>query len=136
MLTRTGIAILLAATIAANASAQNAVAGAGAPTWGSSTRLVQELKIGQLEGAEQYTFGSVDGIAVGLDGAMFVYDGKVPIIRMYDATGKFVRNVGRAGEGPGEYRDVLGIETMADGRIAIWDPRNNRITLFDGKGEY
>src|SRR5688500_6470978 len=109
MQTRT-VSFLIAVMAASNASAQNAVAGAGAPTWGTSTRLVQELRIGQLEGAEQYTFGSVDGIAVGLDGAMFVYDGKVPIIRLYDATGKFVRNVGRAGEGPGEYRDVLGIE--------------------------
>jgi hypothetical protein len=132
MMHRSGILILVAALPTAHATAQSTP-----PAWGANLRVVQELKIGQLEGAEQYTFGNIDDIAVGLDGSIFVLDGgRQPFIRMYDPNGKFVRLVGRQGEGPGEYRQPIAIKAMADGRIAAWDPRVRRVTVYDGKGEY
>ena len=97
-------------------------------------RLISELRIGELEGAEEYTFGAIEGSAVGLDGSIFIADRQGPILRMYNASGRFVRVVGRQGGGPGEYNTIAGIATTRDGRIAIWDPRNGRITVYDRTG--
>lgn len=94
----------------------------------------EEIRIGQLEGENEYVFGAINQIAVGKDGAIFVSDRQVPIIRMYDKNGEFMRNVGREGSGPGEYLRIGGMRTFPDGRLAIWDARTMRITVFDEGG--
>jgi len=107
------------------------------PVWGEPVRLVEEVRIGMLEGPDEYMFGAVSYVTVRpSDGAIFVFDEQVPILRRYDTSGEFVRNIGRDGEGPGEYRDILGMETLRDGRLAVWDIRNARITVYDTSGAY
>jgi hypothetical protein len=104
--------------------------------WGANVRLVEEVRIGALEGADEYLFGRIVGVASGHNGAIYVADGEVPIIRMYDARGKFIRNLGRSGGGPGEYRAIGGIRTLRDGHLALWDNRSQRITVYNPNGEY
>jgi hypothetical protein len=82
----------------------------------------------------EYEFGNVDAVAVGRDGTIWVAD-RVPIIRIYDAQGRFVRNVGRKGAGPGEYEAIGGMRALPDGRVALWDNRNQRITVFTPTGD-
>src|SRR5262245_8899253 len=82
------------------------VRSSGPGAWGGSLRLVEELRIGQMEGAEAYTFGFVLELAVGKDGAIFVGEGRPTQLRMYDASGRFVRKIGGVGEGPGEFRQI------------------------------
>ncbi len=130
------VALICAVGPAARAQQVQTVRSTSAPAWGTGLRLVEEVRIGALDGAEEYMFGSVDGVAVGREGAIFVADGRVPIIRMYDARGKFVRNVGGKGAGPGEYEAIGGIRALADGRISIWDNRTGRITIYTPAGEF
>src|SRR5687768_5222997 len=104
--------------------------------WGNRLRLVEEVRIGKLDGSDEYLFGSIEGVAVGRDGMIHVADGQVPIIRSYDAQGRFVRNIGGKGQGPGEFGNIGGMKTLPDGRIVLWDNRNQRITLYSGGGEY
>jgi len=59
------------------------------PAWGASVRLVQELRIGLVDGDEAYLFGRIRNVAVGKDGAVIVADDKTPVWRMYDANGRF-----------------------------------------------
>lgn len=106
------------------------------PIWGHEPQLVEDLRIGMLEGTDEYVFGFITALAVGLDGSIFVYDAQVPVIRQYDPTGRYVRDVGREGQGPGEYRRVMGMHVMHDGRLATWDPGNTRLTMFDSAGAY
>jgi hypothetical protein len=47
----------------------------------------------------------------------------------------FLRNIGRQGEGPGEYGSPDGIGVLPDGRILVRDPPNSRISLFAITGE-
>lgn len=75
-------------------------------------------------------------MAVGKNGKIFVADWQVPVIRMYDADGNFLRNVGREGEGPGEYLSLGGMKTFPDGRLAIWDQRNLRVSVFNEYGDF
>ena len=107
----------------------------GPGLWGVVS-LTEEVVIGSLDGAEEYTFGLIRSTALGLDGTIFVNDVQVPVIRRYDSSGRYLGPVGREGQGPGEYGQVLGTKILPDGRLAAWDPRNIRVTLFTPDGEY
>ncbi|HEX6313207.1 MAG TPA: 6-bladed beta-propeller, partial [Gemmatimonadaceae bacterium] len=97
--------------------------------------LVEELSIGVEDGAEEYVLGEIADIALGRDGSIYAFDRQVPVIRQYDAQGKFVRSIGRRGEGPGEYRSVSGLAVAADGRLLVWDTGNWRINVYSSSGE-
>ena len=101
---------------------------------GEDVRLVEDLRIGVLEGEPVYMFGYVSDLAVGRDGSIYVVEGTGPEIRQYDRQGRFVRQIGEQGQGPGEYGGIQGIEILPDGRLAIWDIGNRRITVYSAEG--
>lgn len=120
----------------AAAQAPTIIRSTNAPVWGSVPKLVRELRIGVLDGDEEYMFGRIADVAVGKAGQIIVAeDGQKPLIRQYDASGKFERKIGGFGEGPGEYRSIGGIRTFADGRLAVWDNRIRRLTTFTADGQ-
>ena len=105
--------------------------------WESDARLVSEVSIGVLDGDPQYQFGNIRAIAVGADGRMYVLDGHGPVIRVYDPDGTWLQNVGREGEGPGEYkRPDSGLVMRPDGNLLLRDPGNGRISIYDSDGVY
>lgn len=84
--------------------------------WGGTAELVEELRIGVVEGDPEYMFGGITGIAA-------------------DADGVHVRDVGGEGQGPGEYlRVLLGMTVRIDGRLQIYDPYNERLSLYERDG--
>jgi hypothetical protein len=97
---------------------------------------VEELRIGQMEGDEEYVFGSVNYISVGQNDQIYVSDWQVPVIRIYDSQGKFISNVGREGRGPGEYIRVQGIKPIYSNKLAVWDVGNQRISIYAEDGAY
>ena len=98
--------------------------------------LVEDLRIGSLGGADEYTFSEINSIAVGESGAIYVGDTHPASIRLFSPDGGFVRRIGREGEGPGEFRSLAGISVLPDGRLAAWDRRNRRITAYQADGEH
>src|SRR5262245_54502295 len=125
-------ALLFAAGNARPAQAQEVrtIRSTEPPAWGTTVRLVPEVRVGEVDGDEKYLFGRIRNVAIGKDNALIVADDKTPILRMYDAKGKFVRDIGRSGEGPGEYRSMGGVRTLPDGRILLWDNRIQRLTYY------
>ncbi len=109
---------------------------AGEALWGDSSTLVEEMRVGGLEGDEAHTFGYVDALAPAPDGSVYVADGQIPLIRHYDVNGTYLGDIGRAGEGPGEYGSVVAMVVEPDGRLRIWDARNQRITTYTPDGAY
>jgi hypothetical protein len=105
--------------------------------WGAPRRLVPELRIGGMEGGDDYLFGQLNALAVDSAGRIYALDGQVPALRVYGADGRYVRTIGRAGEGPGEYTqpDPNGLAVLPDGRILLHDPGNARITVYSPEGE-
>ena len=97
--------------------------------------LVEELSIGVADGAEEYMLGEIADIALGRDGSIYALDRQVPAVRHYDAQGKFIRNIGRSGAGPGEFRSVSGIAVTRDGRLLLWDTGNWRINVYSATGD-
>lgn len=104
--------------------------------WGDTLRAVEELRIGSVQGDSASTFGLVTDLAVADDGTIWVIDYQVPVIRRYDRLGTFMGDVGREGEGPGEYRRPIELEFADTGRMALWDFGNRRITVYEPDGTF
>lgn len=92
--------------------------------------LVEEVRIGGLDGDIEYTFGRVGAVAPSPDGTVFIADVQGPIIRHYDAEGRHLGDVGRAGQGPGEYSSVVGMAVAPTGELVVYDVSNARISWF------
>jgi hypothetical protein len=69
-------------------------------------------------------------------GRIWVYDGQVEELRVFDAGGSHVRTIGRRGGGPGEFAQAVRIDLAPDGNVWVMDPSNNRISVFDTAGNY
>ena len=74
--------------------------------WGDTTTLVEEVRIGTLEGADEYILGDPRSIAVGEEGRIYLLDRQVPVVRAYSSDGTYLFDAGREGGGPGEYENV------------------------------
>ena len=108
---------------------------AGSPIHTGVARLVEEISIGALDGAEEYLFGDISEVAIGADGSIYVFDRQVPALRKYDVRGKYVRTLGSKGQGPGEYLKGGGLAVHPDGRVMLWDSGTWRINVYSPAGE-
>lgn len=103
---------------------------------GCESELVEEVRIGSLDGPDEDVFSHINSVAVGESGSTYVADIDLVSIREFSADGRFLREIGRPGEGPGEILSITGISVLPDGRLATWDRRNRRITIYGADGEY
>jgi hypothetical protein len=101
---------------------------------GGLTNLEPEITVGLLEGQEEYLIGEPQSIAVDSKGVIYLLDAHGPVIRAYGPDGVHIRDIGRDGEGPGEYSSPDGIAVLGNGRLLVRDPPNARITVFDSLG--
>ncbi|MEX1181808.1 MAG: hypothetical protein WEF86_01135 [Gemmatimonadota bacterium] len=97
---------------------------------GDAIAITEELRIGGLDGAEEYTFGRVSTLAPGPDGSVFVADAQIAAVRRYDAQGRHQVTIGRRGEGPGEFQSIDGLAVLDDGRMIAWDGGLRRLSIF------
>ena len=104
--------------------------------WGDTTTLVEEVRIGTLEGADEYIIGDPRSIAVGEGGTIYVLDRQVPVVRAYSPDGTHLFDAGREGGGPGEYERPDAMAVLPDGRIIVRDPGASRIAVFSPDGEF
>jgi DNA-binding beta-propeller fold protein YncE len=57
-------------------------------------------------------------------------------ISVFDRNGKFLRNIGKAGMGPGEFRTPHAIEFDSRGRLIVADRHNHRIQILTKDGKF
>lgn len=92
------------------------------------------LSIGLLDGPDEFLFGDIESVGRDRLGNVVVADVQALEIRVFDPEGGYLRSVGREGEGPGEFLNLTGAWTLADGGIVTVDYRLDRITRFDAAG--
>jgi len=107
----------------------------GGSVWGGTARLVEEASIGVVDGEDVYILGEVEGIAVGHD-LIYVLDTQIPTVRVYDFQGRYIRDIGRKGDGPGEFQEPESIALHPhDGRLFVRDGGGGRINVYSSDGE-
>jgi hypothetical protein len=92
------------------------------------------VAIGVEEGEPEYEFAGVTGVRRMANGMVVVANTKPLELRVFDAKGKFVRRIGRSGNGPGELRgDVRLLPAGGDSVVAFVSGRlRNVIYRLDG----
>lgn len=94
-------------------------------------RIVEELRIGRMDGESPDAFGQVVAIGVSPSGAIHVVDGLSQEIRVFDSEGRYERTIGRKGAGPGELQNAYGLAWDARGHLWVTDYGNSRYVVFD-----
>lgn len=97
------------------------------PTW----TLVEELRVGSMDGAGPDAFAYLKGLVVLEDGGFAVLDSQAQELRLFDSDGTHVATHGRKGQGPGEFVDANGLMLGPNGRLWVPDARNGRVSVFD-----
>lgn len=69
------------------------------------------------------------------DETVLVADGGPRMLRL-DRDGNMLDGVGRAGDGPGEYRAVAWVREQSTGALAVYDPVVGRLSWYGVNGEY
>lgn len=131
---RSGLALAAVVVAFGRAVSAQTISGDGPPVWGANPRLVEEMRIGGIDVSSEAEFGYVAGIVVAEDGVIWVADGQVHRVLRFGPDGSFLDQVGREGQGPGEFRRITGIDGFPDGRVAVLDPGNARVSIFSPHG--
>jgi len=100
----------------------------------------------RMDGPPAWRFESLpraaDAELLGVVGATFLADGGLVLthrskqeLLVLDASGRFVRSIGRAGDGPGEFRTIATPWTVDGARLSMYDGRHRRVTVLSMQGD-
>lgn len=108
-----------------------------APLHGQGTyRTFEKVQtIGSVDGAPEYTFGTLADAAFSPDGSILALDAGNSLVRVYDRTGRYLRSLGRSGAGPGELQYPTKL-IVAHDRIRVLDPAQSRYVEFRSDGTH
>jgi hypothetical protein len=99
-------------------------------------RTTPVFAVGTAEGAEWEMFTRVEQVAFDRADNLYVLDGGGARVLVFDRAGRFVRQVGRKGGGPGELQAPAGMALLADGTLAVSDLAKRSYSLFAADGKY
>jgi hypothetical protein len=125
-------------TVDTLASGQIVVTNPATPSWapGTEWRVVEELRIGRIDGDGPDLFGRITSLAVDRGGRIWVLEGQAQELRVFSAAGEYLRTVGRRGGGPGEFNRAVRLDLAPDGNLWVMDPMNGRLSVIDTAGRY
>lgn len=81
-----------------------------------------------LDNAEQAVFDRADNL--------YVLDRGNARVLVFDRAGRFVRQLGKKGGGPGELEVPVGVAVLADGNVAVLDVAHRNVSLFGAAGRF
>lgn len=106
------------------------------PMYGDDVfHLEEELSIGEEGKGDEYIFSEVRDIAVDAEDRIYVLDRRQSHIKVFDKTGKYVKTIGKKGQGPGEMSSPSSLQITPQNELAVNDSSARKIHFFtlDGK---
>lgn len=130
-------AVAVVLGVAGGAEAQVTVIENGAtPRFpGCALQLAEDLRIGSLDGDGMDVFGAIGSYAASPDGSLIVVDGLGVRVSVFSADGGYAFDIGRRGEGPGEYTAPSRV-FLGERGTYIYDRGLRRIQLYRPNGTY
>jgi len=103
-------------------------------------KVVMTLGKAGVSGSGSDLFDQPTDVVVAPNGTIFVTDshrnGKNNRVVKFDRNGKFLKEWGKKGSGPGEISEPHTIALDSRGRLFVGDRENNRIQIFDQEGKF
>ncbi len=101
-----------------------------APTWGA-------VHVADLIPPDSVLPATPWGVAADPSvGRIFVADRQTARLVVFDASGNYLGELGRAGGGPGEFRNPSALDLGADGLLRVWDTGRGIISKWSVAGEF
>jgi len=133
--------LALGAGLSAGASAQRIETANGVRivhnvkggTWGSDTKVSIELvrTIGDVDSDdENLAFNSPADLAVDAAGNIYIADSRNTRIQVFGPEGRYLRTIGRKGQGPGEFMSTRSIDFDGEGRLHVLTESSLLVPVF------
>jgi hypothetical protein len=106
-------------------------------SWDPILSLKEDLSIGGSGATGENVFSYLMDIAVDQDGDIYALDLRDCCIKVFDRTGKFLRKIGRRGQGPGELGGPFSMTLLpAENEIFVHDVGGRRVSVFRLDGAF
>lgn len=134
--TRCRHAATLAAVALAAAACSSDAPASGGPAAGAALPSAEERSRSRLALTEVFRTGEalpltvVKGVDVDSHGQVYVGDWGNPSVTVLSPAGAVVRQIGRGGEGPGEFGNVSGVQLLPGDSLQVYDVQMSRLTVF------
>jgi len=99
-------------------------------------QLKEEITIGEREGREEYMFSNLSSIDIDEDENIYIFDSGQAKIKVFDKMGNFIREIGKRGQGPGEFTFPWRIMISPKQELVVSDLIKRRLIIFSLTGEY
>jgi len=96
----------------------------------------EELTIGKSEGPEEYLINSIWSFTIDDEGNTYILDSRPYRIKVFDEDGKYLRSIGRSGQGPGELQGPRNIQFTVQKEIMVNDSRKGALLFFSVDGRF
>ena len=118
-------------------SAGVAIVESTASAWQSEQWRLEgpTVSIGSADGAEETQLHRVRAAARLPDGRIVIANSGSAELRVYGPDGRWLRSIGREGDGPGEFRLLSTFQLVAPDTLIVFDPSGPRVTVFTANGD-
>lgn len=87
-------------------------------------------RVARFGDTDEVMIGRLGMSAIGDDGRVYIADGTQNVIHAYKSDGTYLSQIGREGDGPGEFRQIRNLQTEGD-HLHVMDMNTSRISTFD-----
>ena len=101
--------------------------------WGASEEwgFEEVLTIGEAAGDPDYQFGQITGLDATSDGRILVLDSQAQHVKVFSSDGTFLRTIGKAGSGPGEFGPGAAMLMVGTAdTVIVPDAGNQRVNVI------
>ncbi len=96
--------------------------------------LAEELTIGRGED-KNCQFAELRSVQADSEGRIYAIDGRECTVKVFDAEGRFLRTIGRKGQGPGEFSAPSRNIITSQDDLVVLDVGNRRLSFFEKDGD-
>lgn len=130
------ITIALAAVLVAVPAAAQQVVRLPAQDRNLGGRITTVFGVGTTEGRSWEMLSNAEAAAFDRADNLYVLDRGNQRVLVFDRAGRFVRQLGHKGGGPGEFEVPVGLTVLGDGSVAVLDVAHQNLTLFGPDGRF